>query len=382
MIIERITETRQFAALEQEWRALESRLPRLPFVGYDWAHAWWKHLHAESPGVCDTLATRAFRDGRGELIGVAPLMITRRPGRGPIALRQLHFFGADPNITEIRTLAAPPERAAELLTALLDDLRQSASDWDFAQLTGVPAGDSGGVNFAAFRSARWVQDVPNFYLTLQPTWEDFKTRLPRNIKESLRKCYNAPKRDGVVLEHVVVRESSAVREAVGEFLRLHELRSKVEDAVQHKNVFRNPAAREFLFDVCEAFARQDRLRIFQVRIGGAVVATRIAICCQESLYLYYSGYDPEYGRYSVMTTTVAEAIQFAIREGFATVNLSTGSDVSKLRWNPEQTSYRDAFLVSPSLRGVASHRAHSWILRQVERPQVRAFLKQHWSRNL
>lgn len=380
MIIERISELRGLEALEPEWRALEARLPRLPFVCYDWVHTWWKCLHADSHAVRDTLCVRAFRHG-GELLGVAPLMITRRPGRGPLALRQLQFFGADPNITEIRTFAALPERTPEVLVALLEDVRRSSAEWDFMQLTGIPTDHYDCVKPNDFGSAHFVRDIPNFFLPLQPTWDEFKTRLPRNIKESLRKCYNAPKRDGVVLEHTVVREGAAVREAVGDFLRLHELRSKAEDTVKHNNVFRNDAMREFLYEVCERFAARDRLRVFQLRVGGAVIATRIGICCQDSLYLYYSGYDPAYGRYSVMTTTVAEAIQFAIREGFATVNLSTGNDVSKTRWNPEERSYRDALLVSPSLRGAAAHRAYSWIQRQIERPRARAFLARHWSRH-
>jgi len=39
-------------------------------------------------------------------------------------------------------------------------------------------------------------------------------------------------------------------------------------------------------------------------------------------------------KYSVMTTTVAEAIKYAIANGLNTVNLSPGADVSKTRWGP------------------------------------------------
>ena len=37
-----------------------------------------------------------------------------------------------------------------------------------------------------------------------------------------------------------------------------------------------------------------------------------------------------------MTTTVAEAIKYAIARGFKTVDLSAGKDLSKTRWGPRQ----------------------------------------------
>ena len=99
-------------------------------------------------------------------------------------------------------------------------------------------------------------------------------------------------------------------------------------------------------------------------------ANSCRIFASDSLYLYYSGYDPTYARYSVMTTVVAEAIKFAIANGFRTVNLSTGSDESKLRWKPRVRIYREASLVSPSLRGAVAHDSYAWVRRTFERRPV------------
>ena len=82
-----------------------------------------------------------------------------------------------------------------------------------------------------------------------------------------------------------------------------------------------------------------------------MVASRVAFVLGDELYLYFSGYEPEWSRYSVMTTTVAESIKWAIERKMRVVNLSTGTDVSKTRWGP--TSYTSCYgvLSSPSLRG-------------------------------
>ncbi len=68
------------------------------------------------------------------------------------------------------------------------------------------------------------------------------------------------------------------------------------------------------------------------------------------MYLYYSGYDPLWARYSVMTTTVAEALKYAIACGIKTVSLSPGREISKTRWGPRQIDYGSAYEANTRLR--------------------------------
>jgi CelD/BcsL family acetyltransferase involved in cellulose biosynthesis len=110
-------------------------------------------------------------------------------------------------------------------------------------------------------------------------------------------------------------------------------------------------------------AQRGQLRIFQIEIGGQVVATRIGFVLGRELYLYYSGYDVQWGRFSVMTTVVAEAIKWAIGERLAIVHLSTGHDVSKLRWDPHELPYRSAVQLGPGRRSHLAFRAYHDILR-------------------
>jgi hypothetical protein len=79
-----------------------------------------------------------------------------------------------------------------------------------------------------------------------------------------------------------------------------------------------------------------------------VVATRIGFVVGRSLYLYYSGFDPRWSKYSVMTTTVVEAIKYAIGEGLNALNLSPGTDVSKTRGSPREVPYAQAAQLYPS----------------------------------
>jgi CelD/BcsL family acetyltransferase involved in cellulose biosynthesis len=218
------------------------------------------------------------------------------------------------------------------------------------------------------------QAISDHYLRLPGSWEAFKTALPRNIKESLRKCYNSLKRDGHAFELRVVTRPAEVPAALDLFFALHGLRAGAAEMQAHKNVFEDPRAQAFLRDFATTLAERDELRLFQLCVAGRVVATRIGFLAGPELYLYYSGYDVAWGKYSVMTTTTAEAIQWAIAERLGIVNLSLGSDVSKLRWRPEELPYEQLVEVSPTLRGRIAYSLFDGVGRQLRAGGVRAAL--------
>ncbi len=372
LVVEHITTESGLLSLESEWRSLESRMAQLPFMSFDWLLPWWQHLSRHKSSKRDELFVCTFRSKTGELMGIAPMMITHRPSSGPLQFRQLQFFGADPNITELRGISAPLEHSNAVYSALLDHLERFHGKWNMVKLTGFPSGNTRleeKIN-ALFAARFWLPDTINPILRLDPTWEAFKSGLPRNIKESLRKCYNAPKRDGFSFVFEVVSQPAAVSAALRTFFELHRARSEMSGTVRHLNCFLSASSQHFLEDVCARFAERGALRIFQLKDKDAVIATRIGFLLGDSLYLYYSGYDPRYQKYSVMTTVVAESIKYAIEQKFQTVNLSTGRDVSKSRWSPTEVKYRNADFSPRSPLDILKHRGYRAITTRVRRGSI------------
>jgi CelD/BcsL family acetyltransferase involved in cellulose biosynthesis len=191
------------------------------------------------------------------------------------------------------------------------------------------------------------KETSAFVLPLAPTWEEFHRGLGRNIKESLRKCYNSLKRDGLSWRFSVIDAPSELPGALEELFRLHQQRSEATDTVRHANVFATAEARRFAHEVCSALAARGLARVYGFEVDGRLVSARIGFTVGRRLFLYYSGYDPAFGKYSVMTTTVAEMFKHAIAQGLDSVNLSTGADMSKLRWHPTEVGYVDAVTLSP-----------------------------------
>ena len=145
--------------------------------------------------------------------------------------------------------------------------------------------------------------------------------------------------------------------ALPRFFELHRIRADATDTVSHANVFAHQSGREFLDDAVREFARAGRIRLFTMEIEGVIVAMRFAFICHDCLYFYYSGYDLAWGKYSVMTSVTAHAIEYAIENGLKRANFSTGADQSKLRWRPEEIVMRTFSLHEQTLRARVAHQA-------------------------
>lgn len=343
-----------FEALKRlvpEWQRLDDNLrPRLPFRSPSWNLKWWTHFRRSGFLLSDTLNTYVVRDTAGTLVAVAPMMITTRPACGPFKMRELQFFGADTNLTELRGIICEARYILPVVSAIRRVMAVQSAKWDWVQWRGLPILPDAIPWDAAIPRLEPVRRVADHYLTLPESWDAFKAGLPRNVKESLRKCYNSLARAGHRFEFRVQR-GMAASQAVDRFLHLHAQRAASTASRVHLDSFAAPRASAFLQDYAQGLAVVDNLRVFELVIAGQVVATRLGFSLGDELYLYFSGYDPSWGRFSVMTTVVAELLKWAIIQGIRTVNLSTGTDVSKTRWRPQRIDFVEGLEVSASRRG-------------------------------
>jgi CelD/BcsL family acetyltransferase involved in cellulose biosynthesis len=336
-------------ALRSEWEQLDARTsPRLPFTSPLWTQLWWQHFRERRVFIQDTLHLLGVRDSSGGLRGVAPLVLTERPAVGPLRTRMLRFVGADPAITEVCGPICAPADEREVMAALLEHFDGRGAEWDLWLLNGLRRDGEAAAAVGLRPGVQRGREIPDYVLALPADW----------VKESMRKGYNSLKRDGLVCELRVLTAPEQMSGALDRFFALHASRAALEGTVVHRNVFGSANGRAFLRDYCREMAWRGLARVFQLAVGGQIVATRLAFVVGDSLYLYFSGFDPAWGRYSVMTTLVAEALRWAIAQRFATVNLSPGNDVSKTRWAPTEVVFQELLLPAPSLRGALVRRAY------------------------
>ena len=214
---------------------------------------------------------------------------------------------------------------------------------------------------------QWTDSQPGNVLDLLPSWDEFRSSLKRNIKESLRHCYNSLRREGLTLELAVASAEPELGPALETFFRLHTARSGQANGVNHPDRFADPRARRFLSEVCRRLAQRDGVRVFTLHLNGRPVASRVGFVLPGCLYLYYSGFDPEWARFSVATTLVSEAIRYAIGAGLPRVHLSMGADTSKSRWGPRMPRFHAAVTVRARAQARAVHGLYSWSRSRADR---------------
>jgi len=342
-----------------------------PFALHAWHLAWCRHFLNCNPRIRDEPLFYVLRNSVGTCVAIVPFVISLRRV-GPVRIGSVNLLGADPAITELRAPLVDPDYEYLTASAVQQQLK-AVGHWDWIHWTGISK--TFGEALAVGGNLQWQPALPGYVLDMAPTWEEFRHRLKRNIRQSLRHCYNSLQRDNHRFELRVIEDPAEISRGLDRFLELHIMRANFKSTVMHPNRFENRVCRNFLYEVCERLAERGAVRLFQLNVDSQVVAMRIGFVVGGSLYLYYSGFDPAWSRYSVMTTAMAEAIKYAIAQGIKTVNLSPTKDVSKTRWGPRQVDYQSAYQQNRRLRSRLARRAYmkaksgeglqSWVLQRL-----------------
>ena len=328
-----LTSQAAFVALKPQWDQLYQRAASAsPFGSFHWIKLWMEHLAPRSRLQQDTWHIITMWR-HGELIGAAPMILTTYRMIGLPVLRYLRPIGSDHNVTEIKAPLIEPTCEAQVVPAMIHHFLEIESSYDLIRWPDLPA-----KNLGIFAEC-WTAIVDSYIVRTDLPWQHFLAKQKRNLKEAIRKAYNAPARDGVDLSFAVIDDRQELGVRLPELFRLHALRARALSGPRHPDYFAAPSAQNFIQTFVQA---SDTVRplLFELRHGSSTVAARLGFVSGDTLYFYFSGYDFDYGCYSVMTRLVAEAMQYAILSGITRINLSTGSDQSKLRWDPQRIDYR------------------------------------------
>lgn len=321
-----------FLAIEAQWRALyEASRTQNPFLCWEWISSWVKHFCGKR------LRTSIVREG-DRIIAIAPFHLNRYLVGPGLYAHALQLMGPKEvqHLFEIREPLVIPGWERQAFAAILEQT-QSLDGWDWIELSAQGPGLSAlhevlaGEERGGYRlEVEPLIQIP--VMSLESTWEEQRRKLKRNIKESIRHCYNALLRDG--FEHSFVADGgrSDATEAARRLVNLHHSRSLVPIRKWHRDHFADTAIQDFEIDVLRAMNQAATARFAEVSIQNEVIASRACLESHGAVYLYYSGFNPQWWKYSVMTLLTTEVIRHAIACGLSTVNFSPGVDTSKSRW--------------------------------------------------
>jgi CelD/BcsL family acetyltransferase involved in cellulose biosynthesis len=350
--VEKLSGPEALRDIEAKWASLGAAIsPRTPFTSPMWFILWWEHLRRRGFLLRDEFFCHVVRDIDGRLVAIAPLMLTHVPSFGPFKMRLIQFFGADPSITEIRGIICRPEDEDAVLKKLVLHFGQRQRTWDMFRWSGLKKSPLQYSSILNPGNTKAVSTVPDYLLTLPESWETLRSSISSNTRKSVRKAYGRLAQDGHKFNFRVVDEPDQVPSALNNFFALHAERADATAfSVHHPNKFRMPNSRAFLTDYLSQSAEMKQLCVLELDIDGSVAASRLAFLLGPELYLYFTGWKPAWRKYSIMTILMSEAMKWAIERGLKIINLSTGTDQSKLRWQPSEITFYNATQYSSSLR--------------------------------
>lgn len=328
-----VTKSADFMALQADWDRLVDRMEvPSPFLSWDWSRTWWESFSGRSQ-----MRLAVLREA-GEVVGIAPFYWARY---GPV--RVLVPFGWPDRLTEqMEPILPGPGRHS---------LQQVLSEWLLSEhaIGLAPGLDRPAAQLFGERALR--DEVYFDWRNLPPSWDELLDGLHRSMRGNIRYYPRLLERGGHQVAFRVADDVGAVRGALPTLFALHTARANAPTGERHRDRLADPLRREFLHRLAAVLPGQGAMKIGILQVDGANVASQLWFERNGTIFLHYSGYEPEWSRFSVAMVVTSEIIRLGVERGMRRVEFLRGSKQFKTRWNTEQRIETDVYFVR-----------HPWLL--------------------
>jgi len=300
----------ELTPLAAAWAALLDRAPEpVPFLHPTWQRVWLEEFAGDRE-----LLLYAVRDGE-ELIGVAPLM------RGDGGL----MFSGDHKICDYMDVVVAPDRAADVLDALLPALAGEAWDelslWGLREDSPVRVALPAAVDRAGLAVTQEEEAIAP-HIGLAGTWDDHVASLSKKDRHELRRKLRKLEAAG----DLELRSYTSPEETESRVPLL--LRMMVESRTD-KAAFMSEQMARFFHRMVPELAREGLVRLYELELEGRPIASVLCFDQGGQLYLYNSGYEPEYAAMSAGLVSKALCLREAIECGRHCVDTLRGAEPYK-----------------------------------------------------
>jgi CelD/BcsL family acetyltransferase involved in cellulose biosynthesis len=296
--------------LKSYWKDREQKLdwPSV-FVVPDWLKVWWQ-VFASDAGEF----VRVVRQD-DSIIGIAPLMVQGKTAS---------FIG-NTDVCDYLDFIAVPGMEIDFLRTLLDDLKQQGIKQldlrhvrsDSTVMTGLLplAGELG-------YSVDSTQEEISVEMDLPPTWDEYLATLSSKQRHEVRRKLRRLSESGEI-SYRFISERGEVPDAMDAFFRMfvESRRDKAEFMTERMEIFFRRLA--------EVMAETGLLRLGVLELDDKPVAEIMCFDYNDCVYLYNSGYDPEYTGLSAGLLSKVMAVQDSIEKGRKKFDFLKGAEAYK-----------------------------------------------------
>ena len=327
-----------FTALRPEWNSLlRASGSASPFLTWEWLHTWWRHLSGSS-----ALRMLAVRAGSA-LIAVAPFRVMA----GTAHLPCLDLLGTGEAGSDYLDIIVRSGWEADAVAAIEQFIQSERMPLRLLHL-----GPSAMAEHLASRlvAGGWRQTTTAGgtcpYIPLAGhTWDSYLATLGASHRANVRRRLRAIEQKFTVTFSRVTTERER-REALPILMRYHDRRFD-----ERGTAFATPALRAFHDEVTKRALDRGWLRMYVLRLNGAIAAVMYGFFYDGTFSFYQHGFDDQYQQHSIGLVLMALTIRAAIDEDAAGFDLLWGVEPYKFLWARDRRELRNIHLFPASLTG-------------------------------
>jgi len=285
-----------FASLNSYWSDSRHNLNwGSVFVLPSWLQVWWQVF-----GSGAELYLCAVRQ-RDKIIGIAPLSVKEKTAS----------IVGSADVCDYLDFVVAPGKGRDFFTVLLDDLRQKGiNHLDLRPLRPDSAVLTDLVDTAKERKydVRCQLEDISLELELPSSWDEYLQILtPKQRQEVIRKLRRLW--EVCKIDYHIVEDSAAVHDVMDTFLELF------SESREDKATFMTAQMESFFRSLAGTMAEARLLRLGILELDTLPVAMVMCFDYNDCVYLYNSGYNPDYSALSVGLLSKVLCIKDSIHRG-------------------------------------------------------------------
>jgi len=306
-----------FDSIYADWKKLQDESPAGSFFSSpEWSKTWWQQFGSGAKLCLGTIKHQ------GKVIGIAPLRINSDVAS---------FIGSS-DICDYLDFIVKPSKEESFFGELLDNLKaEGILRLDLAPLRPDSTVIKGLVKVAqmqAWQVSCSEADV-SVELDLPATWDEYLQLLSGKQRHELKRKLRRLDEEG---ELNYRHSTDANRHDLDIFLRLF------RDSRQDKATFLTPQMESFFLAEANAMAEQRLLRLNILEVDEKPVAATMCFDYKDTVYLYNSGYEPDYGWLSVGVISKALCIKDSIERNKKRFDFLKGGEAYKYHLGGQELS--------------------------------------------
>ena len=285
-----------FATLTSYWTDSKYKLKWEPiFVLPVWLEVWWRVLGSGAEPYLGVVWQGE------EILGIAPLILRNKTAS---------IIGSA-DVCDYLDFVVTPGREKDFFAVLLDDLRQKGiNHLDLKPLRPDSTVLTELVPLAENRryEVRCQQEDVSLELDLPATWDEYLALLvPKQRHEVKRKLRRLEEAGDV--DYRFVEDRSSVQDVMDTFLK------QFAESREEKANFLTTRMESFFRTMFEAMAEVGLLRVGILELDTLPAAMIMTFDYHDCVYLYNSGYDPQYRSLSVGVLSKVLCVRDSIQRG-------------------------------------------------------------------